>query len=112
MDNKKKIRVSTVLLNLLCILLAVIIAAPLAWIILNSFKTNPELFMDSLALPETWMFSNYVKAWTMGLYRYFGNSVLVSAISLVGILVLSSLLAYGLTRFKAKGSNIISYWEE
>lgn len=105
--NKKKIRVSSILLNLLCIVLCAVIAAPLLWIILNSFKTNQEMFMDSLALPEVWQFGNYAKAWSMGLYRYFGNSVLVSAISLVGILVLASFLAYGLTRFRAKGSNII-----
>ena len=105
--NKKKIRVSSILLNLLCIVLCAVIAAPLLWIILNSFKTNQEMFMDSLALPEVWQFGNYAKAWSMGLYRYFGNSVLVSAIALVGILVLASFLAYGLTRFRAKGSNII-----
>ena len=105
--NKKKIHISTILLNLLCIFLCMVIAAPLLWIILNSFKTNQEMFMDSLALPKEWQFGNYLKAWSMGLYRYFGNSVLVSAISLVGILVLSSFLAYGLTRFRAKGSNII-----
>ena len=105
--NKKKIRVSSILLNLLCIVLCAVIAAPLLWIILNSFKTNQEMFMDSLALPVVWQFGNYAKAWSMGLYRYFGNSVLVSAIALVGILVLASFLAYGLTRFRAKGSNII-----
>ena len=105
--NKKKICVSSILLNLLCIVLCAVIAAPLLWIILNSFKTNQEMFMDSLALPEVWQFGNYAKAWSMGLYRYFGNSVLVSAIALVGILVLASFLAYGLTRFRAKGSNII-----
>ena len=100
-------KVSKVLLNLVCILLAAIILAPLAWIILNSFKTNKEMFKDSLALPEVWQFGNYVKAWNMGLYKYLGNSVLVSSISLIGILVISSFLAYGLTRFNAKGSNVI-----
>ena len=105
--NKKKIHISTILLNLLCIFLCVVIASPLLWILLNSFKTNQEMFMDSLALPKVWQFGNYIKAWSMGLYRYFGNSILVSSISLVGILVLASFLAYGLTRFRAKGSNII-----
>lgn len=100
-------KVSKVLLNLVCILLAAIILAPLAWIILNSFKTNKEMFKDSLALPEVWQFGNYVKAWNMGLYKYLGNSVLVSSISLIGILVISSFLAYGLTRFNARGSNVI-----
>ncbi|MEW4411965.1 carbohydrate ABC transporter permease [Clostridium sp. AN503] len=96
-----------ILLNLMCVFICIIIVAPLAWILLNSLKTNKELFQNSLALPEVWQFGNYAKAWQMGLYKYFGNSLLVSSISLIGILTLSSLLAYGLTRFKAKGSMVI-----
>ena len=80
-------------------ILVIVILSPLAWIILNSLKTNREMFADSLALPVSWQFQNYVKAWNLGLYRYFGNSLIVSSISLVGILTCSSLLAYGLTRF-------------
>ena len=102
-----KKNITNVLLNLLCIVLAIIIVAPLAWILLNSFKTNKELFKDSLAFPEVWQFANYVKAWNLGLYKYFGNSLFVSVLSLCGILASSSFLAYGLTRFRAKGSNII-----
>lgn len=98
---------SRILLYLLCMIICVIIVAPLAWIVLNSLKTNKELFQDSLALPAAWQFSNYAKAWKMGLYKYFGNSLLVSSVSLAGILILSSFLAYGLTRFKAKGSAVI-----
>lgn len=105
----KKGSISKIFLNLLCIMISVIILAPLAWILLNSLKTNKELFTDSLALPEVWQFGNYMKAWSMGLYKYFGNSLFVSAVSLIGILVLSSLLAYGLTRFRAKGSNLIFF---
>lgn len=100
-------KTSKILLNLLCILLCAVIFAPLLWIILNSLKTNLELFRNSLSLPQVWRFDNYVKAWNLGLYRYFGNSVLVSTVSLCAILILSSFLAYGLTRFKAKGAGII-----
>ena len=96
-----------ILLNLLCVILGIIIVAPLAWILLNSLKTNQELFKNSLALPKVWQFGNYLKAWNLGLYKYFGNSLLVRVISLSGILVTSSFLAYGLTRFRAKGSNLI-----
>lgn len=89
------------------LLLALIIIAPLFWIILNSLKTNKEMFKDSLALPAVWQFSNYAKAWSLGLYKYFKNSIFVSSVSLFGILSLSALLAYGLTRFQARGSSLI-----
>lgn len=99
----------TILTHIVCIFFCLVILAPLAWIMLNSLKTNKEMFMNSLAFPEIPQFGNYVRAWNLGLYRYFGNSVLVSTVSLAGILTLSSLLAYGLTRFQAKYANVIFF---
>lgn len=103
----RKKPISMVLAYSLCTLLCIVIFLPLLWIILNSLKTNKEMFMNSLALPEVWQFGNYAKAWSMGLYRYFGNSVFVSVVSLFMILFLASFLAYGVTRFRVKGGNII-----
>ena len=102
-----KRNLKSLLVYIFLLILVVVILSPLAWIFLNSLKTNREMFADSLALPVSWQFQNYVKAWNLGLYRYFGNSLIVSSISLVGILTCSSLLAYGLTRFQAKGSHVI-----
>ena len=39
-------------------ILVIVILSPLAWIILNSLKTNREMFADSLALPVSWQFQN------------------------------------------------------
>lgn len=103
----KKRTTAKILAHALLCLLCLIIFLPLMWIILNSLKTNQEMFRDSLALPEAWQFGNYAKAWSMGLYKYFGNSVLVSVISLTMILAIASLLAYGVTRFRVKGANLI-----
>ncbi|MBQ1491289.1 MAG: carbohydrate ABC transporter permease, partial [Blautia sp.] len=103
----KKHTVLKILLYLLFIFLTLILLLPMAWMIVNSLKTNRELFQNSLALPAVPQFGNWVKAWQSGLYQYFGNSLIVSLSSLVGILVLSSLLAYGITRFRTKGGNLI-----
>ena len=103
----KKHTILKILLNAFFVILALIILLPMAWMILNSLKTNQELFRDSLALPAVPQFKKWVNAWNQGLYKYFGNSLIVSGSSLIGILIFSSFLAYGLTRFKAKGSGII-----
>ena len=103
----KKHTVLKILLYLFFIFLALILLLPMAWMIVNSLKTNRELFQNSLALPAVPQFGNWVKAWQSGLYQYFGNSLIVSLSSLVGILVLSSLLAYGITRFQTKGGNLV-----
>ena len=103
----KKRTAVTILLNIFFILLVLVIILPAAWLIMNSLKTNVELFTDSLALPAKVQFANYISAWNKGLYKYFGNSVIVSSISLISILFLSSLLAYGITRFNSRFGNLI-----
>ena len=47
----KKRTVETVSLNVLFIFLSLVIILPAVWLIMNSLKTNVELFTDSLALP-------------------------------------------------------------
>ena len=46
----KKQTVQKVLLYVLFVFLALVILVPMAWMILNSLKTNRELFQNSLAL--------------------------------------------------------------
>ncbi|WP_058486206.1 carbohydrate ABC transporter permease [Defluviitalea phaphyphila] len=111
-SNKKKPTkeyILKILLNIFFIFLSFMIILPLLWLIINSFKTNRELFKNSLALPEKWLFSNYKEAWDKGLFSYFKNSVIVSFISLIFILFFSSLLAYGITRFNIKFNKIIFF---
>lgn len=105
----KKQTVTKILLNLFFILLALIIILPAVWLIMNSLKTNVELFKNSLTLPKKVMFENYVSAWNKGLYKYFGNSIIVSSISLISILGFSSMLAYGITRFRTRYGKIIFF---
>ncbi len=105
----KKHKLQTVVLNIFFIILVMIIILPVAWMIMNSFKTNIELLTDSLTLPKKLYLGNFVTAWNKGLYKYFGNSLIVSITSLIFILSLSSLLAYGITRFKTKYGTIIFF---
>ncbi|WP_399933540.1 carbohydrate ABC transporter permease [Streptomyces kanamyceticus] len=78
--------------------LAVVVLYPLLWMVLNGFKTNAELFDNPFALPETWSFENYRKAWNRGVSDYLTASVLVTVTSTVATVFISAWAAYGLTR--------------
>ena len=104
-----KTRICSVLLHVFLLLMVAIILLPVCWLVLNSLKTNQEMFLNSLALPKKWMFVNYATAWGKGLLFYFKNSIIVSAISILFILLLSSMLAYGLTRFSLPGSGFVFF---
>ncbi len=108
-SDNSKVFLLRILLHMFLVFLVCVILFPVMWLILNSLKTNQEMFLNSLALPKKWMAVNYVTAWNKGLFNYFKNSILVSAVSLVFILFISSFLAYGLTRFQLPGSTFIFF---
>ncbi|MFF8646170.1 carbohydrate ABC transporter permease [Streptomyces sp. NPDC015345] len=78
--------------------LAVVVLYPLLWMVLNGFKSNTELFDNPFALPDTWSFENYQKAWNRGVSDYLTASVLVTVTSTVATVFISAWAAYGLTR--------------
>ncbi|MBR3125201.1 MAG: hypothetical protein IKF42_07200, partial [Mogibacterium sp.] len=64
--NGKKVFL-TVLIHLFLMSLVLIILLPMCWLIMNSLKTNQEMFRDSIALPAVPLFKNWVNAWNKGL---------------------------------------------
>ncbi len=80
--------------------LVVVIIYPLLWMVLSGFKTNQEIFANPFSLPGSLRWENYQTAWEQGVFRYFGNSVLVTAVSVVTTTMVSAWAAYGLTRLE------------
>lgn len=109
MKDKKDMRyiITKAGINILLFILAIVAIYPLYWLVLNSFKTNNELFTNSLAFPEVLSFSNYVLAWDRGLSKFFLNSVYVSILSVGLTVLLGALAAYGLSRFEFKAKKLI-----
>jgi len=87
-------------------LYSVLIVFPLAWMSYTALKSSVEIFQNAWSLPETPHWENFATAWGGGgnLGRYFGNSALVTSISLVLILATASMATYGLTRFRFRGA--------
>jgi len=81
---------------------AICILYPFFWMIITGFKTKKELFMNTWALPDKWLFSNYVQAWKIGVGRYFFNSVFVTSTSIVLTVIISALCSFGLSRYDFK----------
>lgn len=88
--------------------LAVAILYPLAWAVLNGFKSNLELFGDPWGLPSTWRWENFQKAWNLGVVRYLMNSVIVTGASVVTTILFSAMAAYALTRHRIPFANAIT----
>lgn len=92
------------------IFLALIWLAPFYLMIVNSLKTKRGIFEDTLKPPSTVTFENYVQAFSeLDFLRTFTNSVLITVLSVVIIVIFSSMAAYALSRVKSRLSTIIFF---
>lgn len=74
---------------------------PLVFLIQNSLKARSDFFQSQpWSLPSTYEFGNYWQVIEAGFFRYLGNSFFVVGVSLVIIIIVGSLAAYGLARVK------------
>lgn len=86
---------------------AIVVAVPLVWMVMSSFKTSADIRQSPWAPPTTWLVSNYVNAWDRGISDYFVNSVIVTIVSTVGTVLIAALCAYGMTRISNRLSSIV-----
>lgn len=94
--------------HVLLTLWSVIVIVPFLWVLLSSFKTTKEILGSPFSLPAHWQFDNYVSAWTdAGIGRFFFNTVLVVGSSLFLVMLLGSMCAYVLARFRFPGRRLI-----
>jgi raffinose/stachyose/melibiose transport system permease protein len=91
---------SRVVIYLVLAGLAVLVIYPLLWMVFSSFKDNTEVFGRPWGLPTQLRWHNYVAAGNAGVVRYFTNSVIVTAASIVTTTLVSAWAAYGLVRVK------------
>lgn len=90
--------------------LALIWLAPFYLMIVNSLKTKREIFEDTLKPPSSVTFDNYVEAFKeLDFLRTFGNSVLITVISVALIIIFSAMAAYALSRAKSRFSTVIFF---
>ena len=101
----KKIKIIPVITTLLLIILGVFTLFPIYIAILNSFKTQQELYKSVLAFPTKFSFSNYQTALAkMDFIRITFNTLYITVISVVGIILVSSMAGYKLARTSGKVS--------
>ncbi len=79
-------------------ILAVLVIYPLLWMVFSSFKDNGEVFGHPFGLPGQLRWHNFVEAGNAGVVRYFTNSVIVTAGSILTTTLFSAWAAYGLVR--------------
>lgn len=102
-------RLKDLVVYLLLIVGAVLMLGPLLWMLAASFKTLPEIFAyPPTILPRHFDLHNYRAVFDqVDMIRYFLNSVIVSAITVISVLITSSLAGYAFAKFTFPGRNVL-----
>ncbi len=89
---------------------AMISLYPLIYLLFYSLKTTDEIFYTNpFGVPLHPQFENYSRAFqSFNIVKFFGNSIIVTAFSVIGILVLALPFAYAVSRMHWKLKKAVS----
>ncbi|MDR9747775.1 MULTISPECIES: carbohydrate ABC transporter permease [Paenibacillus] len=103
-------RINSYLIRLLLVLGSLVAMLPIYMAIVNSFKTQGEMFQSFIALPTTFHWENYSDAFhKINLLGSSLNSAIVSFLGIGGIVFCASLAGYKLSRTSGRLSNLIFF---
>ncbi len=95
------------LADLLLLSIIVVILFPIAWMVLNSLRTNQEILSTSALLPRQWQLRNYIDLWQqVNFGLYFRNSLIVCGTTTLIVSVLATFSGYALSRFRFPGADL------
>jgi N-acetylglucosamine transport system permease protein len=90
------------------IVASVVVVLPFLWTFMSSFKTSAQVLQSPFTLPDTLHFENYANAWTTaGIGSFFVNTLIVVGGALVLTMLMGSMCAYFLARFRFIGNRVI-----
>ncbi|MBU9712873.1 carbohydrate ABC transporter permease [Evansella tamaricis] len=101
-------KANKLLKEIVVLIFALLFLSPIYIVFANSFKDRGELYESVLALPSSYSFQYYLQAMErMNFISAFGNSLVVTAVSIFFLVILSSMTAWMLARTNNKLSKII-----
>jgi raffinose/stachyose/melibiose transport system permease protein len=108
MKNKKLI--ANIIKYLVISGLLLVYIVPFIFVLINSFKARKDVIANPLALPSAFKFTNYIDAFEKMNYSYaFINTLIITVLSVLIIIIFSSMTAYILVRKDWKFNKFIFF---
>lgn len=107
-SKKPPMSASTIVLQIVMVVIALIFLAPFYFLLVNSVKSLGDIMVDAANWPTAFHFDNYSKAWEMTRFpEAFANSVIITVISNLIIAMLSAMAAYRMVRSNTRFNQIV-----
>jgi multiple sugar transport system permease protein len=105
----KATRFGIVFLYIALVVICAIFLVPLAWMISTAFKTPYQTYnQQQIFFPAPWTILNFVEVFTeTPMLVFIKNSVIVTSLSIIGVLLSTTLAAYSFGRLRWKGRDAL-----
>ena len=114
MKHKKRINPEKMISFLILSIFSLLFVIPIIWVFLSAFKVDAELNRAGgfLFLPKTWTLQNFKEVLDpqnvkVPIYKWFGNSILISSAFTGLSVVIVSMAAYAYGKLKFKGRDTL-----
>lgn len=105
--KNRKARRSSVLLQVLAIVICIVFLYPFIIMFFSAFKENAEIYMNPTGLPIHWVVTNFTGSWEEAhLGRLYINSILITSSCVIISLLASSLAGYAFCKSTSTFSKI------
>jgi raffinose/stachyose/melibiose transport system permease protein len=103
METQNRYKASTVLVEIVTVLVGIVFLVPFYFLLVNSVKSFGDLLSNSAGWPEAFHWENYLRAWKITKFpQAFWNSLQITVLSNIGIVLFSSMAAYRMVRRATK----------
>lgn len=113
MGTKKKNNMVNGIIYVLMVMLSVIFMLPIVWLFANSLKSQEQIFaFPPVFFSGTLHWENFKEAFTFNSLpfgRFLLNSTVITIISMFASVMSSALIAFGFSRIRWKGRDMIFY---
>lgn len=103
---KKRTRAVNRTLEILLWICSIVTIYPLLMVVLTSFKSKGEASYMNISLPSQWHFENYTTVIEKNFWQSLGNSIFITAVSVLLITSLSAFISFIIARRDTKACRI------
>lgn len=108
MQHSSRYTLRLLTLEILTVLLALLFLVPFYFVLVNSVKSFGDLMRDAAGWPTQLRFDNYSRVWEIMRYpRALANSLLITLLSNIGLVIISAMAAYRMVRRASRLNKVL-----
>jgi raffinose/stachyose/melibiose transport system permease protein len=107
-ERRKKVTPGQVVVMIVLAVLVVIVASPVLYALLNSFRSYSEITVDPMGLPTAFTLDNYVQLFQQTDYgEALVNTLIITVVTVVLLVAIVPMAAYGIERVGGRTSRFL-----